>query len=240
MTQTTILIVGAILAGSAILGNSISRLWPNSGIDKTVSVQGEGKSSLIPNIYTFSITANEKGKTTKEVNEALAKKINAAQVILENNKIDKKEIQSQNVDISENRVYENSNSKIDGYRGTHTLSIKVRDMDNAGKIIDALTSIDGLLVNGGNYTNDDTTSTLEVARKLAFENAKTKAEELAKLAGMKIGKPVSINETVMGWYNPPIYYARNMAMAEDSVAGTSINPGEQELTVQVNIVFEIK
>lgn len=114
-------------------------------------------------------------------------------------------------------------------------------MDDAGKIIDALTTIDGLLVNGGHYTNDDETSTLEAARKLAFENAKAKAEELAKLAGMKLGKPVSINETVSGGgYYPPMYYARNAVMEDSAMGGTEINPGEQELSVQVNVVFEIK
>lgn len=238
--QTPLIIWVATIIGCVILGANIARINPNNASDKTVSVQGEGKSSLVPNIYTFSVTANATGSTTKRVNEAIAQKINAAQEILTNNTIDKKDIQSQNVDISENRVYENSSSRIDWYRGSHTLSIKVRNMDNAGKIIDDLTAIDGLLVNGGGYDNDNDTSTLEAARKLAFENAKTKAEELAKLAGMKLGKPVSINETVMGGYNPPIYYAREMAVSDSAMGGTSINPGEQELLIQINVVFELK
>lgn len=114
-------------------------------------------------------------------------------------------------------MYNNSTSKVEGYRGSHSLTIKVRDIENAGKIIDDLTAIDGLLVNGGSYDNDDDSATLEAARALAFENAKTKAEELAKLAGMKLGKPVSINETVIGGYNPPMYYAKDIAMNEASV-----------------------
>lgn len=238
--QTAAIIGAATIIGCVILGANIARINPNNSSDKTVSVQGEGKSSLVPNIYTFSITANETGATTKAVNEAIALKMNEAQKILESNNIDKKDIQSQNVDISENRVYTNSTSRSEGYRGSHTLTIKVRNIENAGKIIDDLTAIDGLLVNGGNYTNDDDDATLEAARSLAFENAKKKAEELAKLAGMKLGKPVSINETVSGGgYYPPVYYAREMAM-NDSTAGTSINPGEQELSVQVSVVFEIK
>ena len=62
-----------------ILGANIARINPNNASDKTVSVQGEGKSSLVPDIYTFSVSANETGSTTKAVNEALALKINAAQ-----------------------------------------------------------------------------------------------------------------------------------------------------------------
>ena len=196
--QTPLIIGIATILAAVILGSNIARINPNNSADKTVSVQGEGKSQLVPNIYSFSISANETGATTKIVNEALAKKLDEATKLLDKNNIDKKDIQSQNVDISENRNYTNNNSQKDGYRGTHTLMIKVRNIDNAGKIMDDLTAIDGLLVNGGNYTNDNEDATLQEARKLAFEDAKMKGEELAKLAGMKLGKPLSINETVIG------------------------------------------
>lgn len=115
-TVTTLIIAGAIIAASTILGINLSHLSPNSGADKTITVQGEGKSSLVPDIYTFSVTANETGATTKIVNEALAKKLDQAQKIIDTFKIDKKDIQSQNIDISENRVYDSSSSKVNGYR----------------------------------------------------------------------------------------------------------------------------
>lgn len=195
---------------------------------------------LVPDIYNFSITASETGKTTKAVNEAITKKINEATKLLESNKINKKDIQSQNVNISENRVYDKESSRIEGYRGTHTLNIKVRNIDDAGKIMDELTSIDGLLVNSGNYDHDNKDTTLEQARKLAFENAKAKAANLANLAGMKLGKPVSITESSNNTYYQPMYAMREMAMDAGAGGETSISPGEQELSVQVNVVFELK
>lgn len=107
-------------------------------------------------------------------------------------------------------------------------------------MMDSLTAIDGLLVNGGSYTNEDNSSTLEVARKNAFDNAQKKAEDLAKLSGMKLGKPLSISENIINSTPYPMY-----KMAMDSVAGsaapeTNINPGEQELQVQLNVVFEMR
>lgn len=238
--QTPLIISLAIIAGAFILGSNISHIWPNAGADKTITVQWEGKSSLVPNIYSFSISANEIWATTKIVNESLAKKLDQAQKILDANNIDKKDIQSSNIDIQPNRVYENNTSKEQWYRGSHTLTIKIRKIDEAGKIIDQLTAINGLLVNGGNYTNDNTDSTLEAARKDAFENAKKKAEALAELSDMELGKPISINENIINNTPYPMY----RAMAMDSVAGatpeTTINPGEQEMQVQLNIVFEIK
>lgn len=239
-TLTTLIIAVAILGGTVFLWHSISKIGPNAGVDKTITVQGEGKSSLVPDIYSFSVTANETGSTTKIVNEWLAQQLDKAQKVLDQYKIDKKDIQSQNIDISENRVYDNSTSKVSGYRWSHTLTIKIKDIAQAGKIMDSLTAIDGLLVNGGNYDNEDSSSTLESARKLAFDNAKAKAEELAKLSNMTLGKPLSISENIINNTYPIMY----KAMAIDSVAWsspeTTINPGSQELQVQLNIVFEMK
>jgi hypothetical protein len=67
-----------------------------------------------------------------------------------------------------------------------------------------------------------------------------KAEDLAKLSGMKLGKPLSISENIINTTPYPMY-----KMAMDSVAGsavpeTTINPGEQELQVQLNVVFEMR
>ena len=94
------------------------------------------------------------------------------------------------------------------------LTIKARKIENVGNIIDNLTNINGLLINGGTYSNDTESSTLETARKLAFENAKNKAESLAKLSNMKIGKPISINENIINNTYPIMY----KTMATDNIA----------------------
>jgi len=238
--HTSLIVAASVIIWATILGTNISHIWPNAGADKTITVQGEGKSSLVPNIYSFSISANETWATTKIVSENLAKKLDQAQKILAGNNIDKKDIQSSNIDIQSNRIYEREGSRENGYRGNHTLTIKIRTIEQAGKIIDDLTAIDGLLVNGGNYTNDNESSTLEIARKNAFENAKQKAEDLAKLSDMQLGKPISISENIINNNIYPMYKAMAMDAVAESAPSTTINPGEQEMQVQLNIVFEIK
>lgn len=51
------------------------------------------------------------------------------------------------------------------------------------------------------------------ARAEAFENAQTKAEQLAELAGLRLGKATIItDQSVSNYPVPPIYYARDMAV----------------------------
>lgn len=237
--HTSLIVAASVIIWATILGTNISHIWPNAGADKTITVQWEGKSALVPNIYTFSVSANETWATTKIVSDNLAKKLDQAQKILADNNIDKKDIQSSNIDIQSNRIYEREGSREDGYRGNHTLTIKIRKIEEAGKIMDQLTAINGLLVNGGTYDNEDDAATLEIARKNAFENAKQKAEDLAKLSDMKLWKPVSISENIISNVYP-MYKTMNMDAWAESAPSTTVNPGEQEMQVQLNVVFEIK
>lgn len=239
--NNTLIIAAAVIVWSTILGYSIANITLTSQTDNTITVQWEGKANLVPDIYTFSITAEHTADTTKAVSDALATQLAQTQIILDENTIEQKDIQSQGININRNRIYDNNSSREQWYRGTHTLNITIRDIDNAGQIIDSLTAIDGLLVNGGSYDHDDESSTLEIARSNAFEDARSKAEALAKLSGMKLGKPLSISENIINNNYPIMYRAVSMEMAADSsVPSTEINPWQQELQVQLNVVFEMR
>jgi uncharacterized protein YggE len=56
---------------------------------------------------------------------------------------------------------------------------------------------------------------------------------------MKLGKPVSISENIISNVYP-MYKTMAMDVWAESAPSTTINPGEQEMQVQLNIVFEIK
>ena len=79
-----------------------------------------------------------------------------------------------------------------------------------------------------------------------MQDARAKAEQLAKASGAKLGKVLTITDNT--YYNipGPIYYAREDAkgmggMAVDTAAtSNSLSPGETEVTVNVNVVYKIK
>lgn len=238
----TSLIIGlSLVAASIVIGNNIARINPNSTTDKTISVSGEGESFAAPDIYTFSVRAQSTWATTKEVNRNLAEMIDQAREVLQGANIENKDIQSQNVNISERRVYENSSSRRDGYQWSHNLRITARQIDEVWSLLDNLANVDGLLVNQWSYSLDDTSNALQQARKDAFDKAKAKAQEIADLAGMKLGKAISIDESISAWGSIGPIYRMDMAVAESAdSASTTINPGEDKYTVHLNLVFELK
>jgi hypothetical protein len=74
---------------------------------------------------------------------------------------------------------------------------------------------------------------LEKARAQAIADARARAETYAKAAGVSLGPILSISEG--GGPVPPRPMYRMAAMAAD----TQIAPGEQSITADVSVVWEI-
>lgn len=74
--------------------------------------------------------------------------------------------------------------------------VKIRDIsaDGAaiGKLIDAASKVDGLIVNGVTFDQSDRTLGVTQARKAAFEAAKKKANEYAALSELRVRRVVRI------------------------------------------------
>lgn len=243
------LIVAIWLLWSAFLmysrpGEKVIVQWGNTALmNNSITVQWEWKTDIKPDIFVFTISANEKWATTKEVNELLATKLSQAKEILKKNGVADKDITSTNISVYPNWEYTNNTSVQKWFLGNHGLTIKVRNIENAWPIIDSVSAINGLLVQWWSYDVDDKEKALESARKDAFENAQAKAEQLANLAGVKLWKPMSITDMTQNYPQPIPMYAgwREMAMDQKAVApSTEINPGETTYTMQVNVMFAIE
>lgn len=218
--------------------------WGNTAlINNSITVQWEGKTDVKPDIFTFTISANEKWATTKEVNDLLATKLSQAKDILKKNWVADKDITSTNISVYPNWEYTNNTSVQKWFQGNHGLTVKVRNIESAWAIIDNVSTVNWLLVQWGSYDVDDKEKALESARKDAFENAKAKAEQLANLAGVKLWKPMSITDMTQNYPQPIPMYAAGREMAVDQKAAapsTEINPGETTYTMQVNVMFAIE
>jgi uncharacterized protein YggE len=123
-----------------------------------------------------------------------------------------------------------------GYRVTNTVTVKIRDVESTGTIIDAVAAAagDSIRINSIYFTVDDTSAYLEQARANAMADAKAKAQQLADLAGMSLGNPTYISEG--GSYAPYIYADRALL---DEGSSTPISPGETEVSLSIQVVYSM-
>jgi uncharacterized protein len=208
-------------------------------------VNGEGKVSVAPDLATLTLGVySQKDKVSAAQTEA-ASAMDRIISALTSSGIDKKDIQTQNFSIQQVTKWDDKNQEqvVIGYSVTNMVVAKIRNLDKVGTIIDASVTAGGDLIriNGIDFSREDTTQYYLQARELAMKKAKAKADQMASLSGVKLGKPVYITEST---YVPPRSYSTNsykMDMAGGAaVPTTSINPGELDVIVDVNVTYAIE
>ena len=209
-------------------------------------VNGTGKVMATPDVAILRLGIEVQRETVAAAQAEAQEAMDRVMEALKDEGVYEKDIQTQYFNIHKvtrwDKVYEDNDEQeiVIGYKVTNVVTAKIRDVETAGDVIDAvaiagddLTRIDNI-----SFTVDDPKPYYEQAREQAVEYAEEKAKQLAEVAGVKLGKPTYISEST---YMPsPNYYGRDAVMAEAAPApSTSISPGEMEITTNVQMAYSI-
>lgn len=215
----------------------------STAVDQTrsVTVVGNGKVTGVPDTLSATIGVEAQASdVSAAINEASEKitKITDAAVSAG---VDRKDITTQQVSVSPRYSTPGSGggtSTISGYEATNTISVKMRDLSKASKILGDLVTAGGnnTRLSGVGFSIDDDSSLMRNAREAAFADAKARADQYARLAGDKLGKALVITETNSVDAPPTTFRgAPDSAVA----APVPIEPGEQTLTYRVTVKFAL-
>ncbi len=216
-------------------------LVPSAEQQTGISVSGRGEVQSTPDTGFFSVGVEVTATTVEDARENAAKAADAVISAVKKNGVDDKDIKTTQFSINPRYDYRNGNQPtITGYTVTNMLQVKVRKLDNFSKVIDAAVKAAGndARVQSIWFDIEDTTKLLEQAREAAMKEAKAKAEQLAKLGGVALGKPMMIAELTST--NPPVISAERAAggISSDDTA-TPIQPGTGTVVVQVSVTWSI-
>jgi uncharacterized protein YggE len=202
-------------------------------------VSGTGKVTAVPDVAILSLGVEAQAITVAEAQAQAIEAMNAVMDALDNYGVALKDIKTQYYNIYPVRTWDDGNETLIGYRITNAVTVKIRQVENIGGIIDAVT------VAGGDHTRisnisfavDDQSAYKVEARDKAITDAKAKAEQLAELAGVTLGKPTYIAES--DDYNPVLYRDFDLMEGSSTAATTSISPGEAEISLTVQMSYSI-
>ena len=219
---------------------------------RSFSVSGEGKVVAIPDVakFSFSVTT-EGGKNVGVLQADNTVKMNRVIEFVKSNGVEAKDIKTEGYSIEPRYqnfvcdpgelggVRECPPPEIYGYTIRQNVSVKVRDFAKIGDVLSGIVDQGANSVSGLSFTIDDPTTLQAEAREEAIAKAKDKAQELAKTAGFRVGRLLSINE---GGYYPVYERALSYSMGGDAAKAPSptIEPGSQEVVVSVNLSYEIR
>jgi len=205
-------------------------------------VNGEGKAMAVPDVTILSLGIEAEASTVAQAQQEAAGAMDKVMKALTGNGVQEKDIQTQQFSVYPIRrwIEEENREEIIGYRVTNIVAAKIRAMDKAGSIIDAVAEAGGNLtrINDISFAVDDPTLYYKEAREKAVEDAIAKAKQIAEVAGIKLGKPIYISEGTV--YIPsPVPYKSFAEGAPAPAPPTPISPGELEIRLTVQMVYEI-
>lgn len=206
-----------------------------------VNVTGTGTTTVVPDAVRLSATVTTTASSSSAALSTTSKSANTFRRTLISAGVLTKYIQTQTLTVTPNYTYSNGTSKITSYQASQQFSVVIRNATNAGAIVSAAQNAVGnsLQINGTNSYVFDESAAEATARAQAISIAKAKATSYATLAGAKIGKIISIDESVQNTIPQPL------TMMAASKAATPTTPaqidlGQQDVTVTVTTEWAIK
>jgi uncharacterized protein YggE len=211
-----------------------------AGVTRTITVVGQGAVSLMPDIATINVGAEARANTVSEAKAQVDAQMAAITAALAEAGVAEKDIQTAHYGIHYERepvaVLREGPGGADqgGYYVSNLVRVIVRDVENAGDVLDAVIQAGANQVHGVTFTVSDENAWQSQARVEAMADAKTRAKELAELAGLELGEVLSVSEVIGGSAIPML------VAAERGVGGGGIAPGELELGTQIEVSFAVQ
>ena len=208
-----------------------------------VTVSGEGKVYAKPDVALVNLGVNTTGKTTQDVITRNTDKMNAVIAAVKTLGVEEKDIQTTNYNLYPSYNYtEAAGRTFEGYELDQSLEVKVRDFTKVGEILQKATAVGANLTSNLQFTIEDQQQYKQEARAKAIEQAKANAENLAKVSGVKLGKLVNVyeNYSYTPTYSTKNVYGMGGGVALEQAASPTIQSGQQEIQMTINLVYEVK
>ena len=202
----------------------------------TLSVDGQGTGTAAPDMATVTIGVTTQGKDAAKAQNDNAWVSNQIQAAVRGLGIEEKDIQTRNYSFYPNYSTDKDHrNEVTGYTVNNSVIVVVRDIKLTGKVIDAALSNGANEINSLDFSASDTKAVRKVALLNAIQDARNKADIIAKGLGKRIVGIQNVSEST-GYFETR-RFGGNMLMAVAKDAATPITPGSLSLTANVHIDF---
>jgi len=206
-----------------------------------ISVSGTASISITPDTATIVLGVEALSETVAEARAEAAAAMTDIVEILTSAGIADEDIQTTRLSIQPQYDYSGETRELKGFAVVNNVNVIIRDIDSIGAVIDQTVEAGGDLtrVQSIYFSVDDTSSYENRLVEEAVQDATAKAQRLADLTGVALGKPLAINFGGGDPY-PVLNRSFGIAMAESAAFDTPISAGEVETSVTVSIIFAIE
>ncbi len=232
----SVIVLVAVIGLAARTESANAQAQSEQPTRRTIAVSGTGRASATPDEATINIgvqiNAPTLAEATKQASDAMTKVLAAIKA----QGVNEKDIQTSSYNVNPITNYrEGEPPLVTGYQVMNIVTVKVKNMDNVGKVLDAGMGAGANYLGGVFFGVADPTKYQDEARTDAVKKATAVAQALAQAAGVKVGRVVSVNE---GAVSSPLP-ADGRVFAQDSASAGPVEPGSLEISTNVVMIFEM-
>ncbi|HEX5503990.1 MAG TPA: SIMPL domain-containing protein [Thermomicrobiales bacterium] len=201
---------------------------------RTINVTGAGSVSVTPDLAYVTFGVETTGTDLAQAQSANATAMTAVLDKLKSLGIAAADLRTTGYSVAPQY---DRDQHLTGYRVANGVVATVRDLKALGSDIDQAVAAGATRVQGIAFDVSNKADAIGKAREAAVNDARAKAEQYAKLTNVQLGAPVTITE---GSAPPPQPIRQPAAAPAGAAPTTPIEPGENTITVTVQITYEIR
>jgi len=224
---------------------------PSTPATDTITVQGDGKATLPPDVARISFTVENTAVAVADAQAATTKQTNAALDFVKKQGVADKDVTTLSYNIAPQYSYPNpcvsgvfcpaysGSPKVTGYQVSETIQVTMHDLTAVGALLGGLGKLSVQNISGPSFTLDDATAGYDAARADAITKAKTQATLLAKQLDVHLGKIVNFSESSND-IRYPMYSMGAGVTSAKAESTPNIRTGENTYNASVSITYEIR
>jgi uncharacterized protein YggE len=204
----------------------------------TIMVTGTARTRLAPDIVLLTLGVQTQGRDVAEAVSENNRRSAEVVGVFRSAGVAGEDIQTTYFNVYPQQQYDQF-GVLTGevvYWVDNTITVKVRQLDQVGVLLQSVLTRGANTVQGLSYTVEDPSDALDAIRADALEDARMQAEQLAASAGVELGEVLTISES--GALPSPVYEAA--AFGKGGGGGVPTQAGSLEYSVSMTVTYEAR
>lgn len=238
---TVVIVGGLFYVAGQYIASQPQRIQQEVEANREITVQGTGEVQARPDIAQVTLSVQTGPQPTAEqAMELLTTKFTNVLNGVKEIGIEEKDIQTTNLSLNPSYDYRDGQQTLRGYEASETIHVKVRDLTKTSSVLGRTTAEGVNQVGGISFTIDEPEELQEQAQKKAIDDAAQNAETLAKNLGVSLGRVKTFSSSETPKTPPMPFIERSLSADGRGGAEVPVEAGEQTITSNVTITYEIR
>lgn len=202
---------------------------------RQIAVNGVGSVTSVPDRFHFTVVIEERGAEASKLNAVVNEKTASVVEQLLALGVPEKNIQSLQVQFNPWIEYLEQREIQKGFILVRQIQVTLEQLSQYDEAIDKMLTLKVTRIQGFNYSNSQAHEHYQAAIEHALLDAQMRAEKMAKVLGLTLGKALNITEQ-----SQSLAPTELKVMAMRSRVSSDSMPGEMDTSANVSVVFELE